>query len=207
VSHSRPSPKDDAEKATLEVVGSSNRPSEDQGGRDGQPAESKGAMEPILRRAFGCSTGRVWRKRSRPPEDSPRRRKIGPHPAVRPSPREHHGEIILNEGRRNDAVGEKAEVHDNPFEGRYEIRLDGRTAGFTVYKSKPNLIAFVHTEVDPSLEGRGLGSRLIGSALEDARERGLEVLPFCPFVNEFIRRHRDEYVELVPERYRQEFGL
>jgi predicted GNAT family acetyltransferase len=113
----------------------------------------------------------------------------------------------LTEGHRNDAVGAKGEVHDNAFEGRYEIHLDGRTVGFTTYKTKPNLIALLHTEIDQSLEGRGLGSRLIGSALEDAREHGLEVLPFCPFVNDFIRRHRDEYVELVPERYRQGFGL
>ena len=113
----------------------------------------------------------------------------------------------MTEGHRNDAVEEKVEVRDNPFEGRYEIRLDGRTAGFTAYKSKPKLIAFLHTEVDPSLEGRGLGSRLVGSALEDAREHGLDVLPFCPFVNEFISRHRDEYVGLIPEGYRQEFGL
>lgn len=86
------------------------------------------------------------------------RPKMGSGPALGPSPREHHEEIILSEGDRNDAIGTKAEVHDNPFEGRYEIRLDGRTAGFTVYKSKPNLIAFLHTEVDPSLKGQGLGS-------------------------------------------------
>jgi uncharacterized protein len=166
-------------------------------------------MEPALRRAFECYIGRAYgasypaRLRTRlgaAPEDW-----VPPGP--RPSPREHDEESILSEGNRNDAVGAKAEVHDNPFEGRYEIRLDGRTAGFTVYKSKPNLIAFLHTEVDPSLEGQGLGSRLIGSALEDARERGLEVLPFCPFVNEFIHRHRDDYVELVPAGYRREFGL
>jgi predicted GNAT family acetyltransferase len=133
--------------------------------------------------------------------------KIGSCRALGPSPREHDEEIILTEENRNDAVEEKVGVHDNPFEGRYEIRLDGRTAGFTAYKSKPNLIAFLHTEVDPSLEGRGLGSRLVGSALDDARERGLEVLPFCSFVNEFIHRHRDEYVGLVPAAYRRQFGL
>ena len=113
----------------------------------------------------------------------------------------------MTAGHRNEAVEEKAEVHNNPFEGRYEIRLDRRTAGFTAYKSRPNLIAFLHTEVDPSLEGHGLGSRLVSSALDDARTRGLEVLPFCPFVNDFIRRHREDYAELVPEGYRPQFGL
>jgi uncharacterized protein len=132
---------------------------------------------------------------------------IGSRPALGPSPREHDEEIILTEGHPNEAVEERAEVRDNPFEGRYEIRVGGRTAGFTAYKSKPNLIAFLHTEIDPSLEGRGLGSNLVGSALDKARERGLEVLPFCPFVNEFIHRHRDDYAELVPTAYRRQFGL
>ena len=111
----------------------------------------------------------------------------------------------MSEGHQENAVG--AEVHDNPFEGRYEIRVGGRTAGFTTYESKPDLIAFLHTEIDPSLKGRGLGSTLVGSALDDARERGLEVLPFCPFVKEFIGRHRKEYVDLVPAGYRRQFGL
>jgi len=110
----------------------------------------------------------------------------------------------LTAGHQTDTF--EAKVHDNPFEGRYEIRVDGRTVGFTVYRSKPNLIVFLHTEIDPSLESHGLGSRLIGFALDDTRARGLDVLPFCPFVNDFIR-HRDEYVELVPEGYRAGFGL
>jgi predicted GNAT family acetyltransferase len=47
---------------------------------------------------------------------------------------------------------------------------------------------------------------LIRFALEDARARRLAVLPFCPFVKSFIERHR-EFEELVPEAYREQFGL
>ena len=90
---------------------------------------------------------------------------------------------------------------------RYEILLeDGRVGGFTQYRRRPGLIAFVHTEIDERLEGQGMGSTLIGGALDDAGEKGMAVLPFCPFVNGYIHRHR-EYAGLVPEPYRAEFGL
>jgi predicted GNAT family acetyltransferase len=47
---------------------------------------------------------------------------------------------------------------------------------------------------------------LIREALEDARRRGFEVLPFCPFVNAFIPEHR-EFVDLVTGSRREKFGL
>jgi hypothetical protein len=56
------------------------------------------------------------------------------------------------------------------------------------------------------IQGRGLADRLIRFALEDARARGLAVLPFCPFVKAFIERHR-EFEALVPNTYREQFGL
>ncbi len=89
---------------------------------------------------------------------------------------------------------------------RYELLADGAPAGFTAYRARPGLIAFMHTEIDPAYEGHGLASRLIEAALDDARERGLAVLPFCPFVNGYIKRHV-AYVELVPDAYRAQFGL
>ena len=94
----------------------------------------------------------------------------------------------------------------NEAEHRYEIRADGELAGVTTYRERPALIAFMHTEVDPDLEGQGVASALMRWALDDARERQLEVLPFCPFVNGYIERHR-EYVSLVPEEHRRKFGL
>jgi predicted GNAT family acetyltransferase len=98
------------------------------------------------------------------------------------------------------------EVTNNPEEHRYEVRADGVLAGYTIYRERPGLIVFVHTEIDPRFEGRGLASRLIGAALDDSRAKGLTVLPFCPFVNGYIARHR-EYVELVPDAFRARFGL
>jgi predicted GNAT family acetyltransferase len=97
-------------------------------------------------------------------------------------------------------------VVDNTDGERYEIRVDDELAGFVQYRLRPGSIELVHTEIDEEFEGRGLGSRLISFALNDARERGLAVLPFCPFVNDYIQRHR-QYVDLVPEGRRQGFGL
>lgn len=97
-------------------------------------------------------------------------------------------------------------VADDAAGERYEIRVDGEPAGFLQYRLRTGLIELVHTEIDEEFEGRGLGSRLISFALDDARDRGLAVLPFCPFVNDYIRRHR-QYVALVPEGRRQDFEL
>jgi predicted GNAT family acetyltransferase len=97
-------------------------------------------------------------------------------------------------------------VTDDAGAARYEIRLDDDLAGFLQYRLHTGLIELVHTEIDEEFEGRGLGSRLISFALDDARERGLAVLPVCPFVNDYIQRHR-QYVDLVPERRRGDFGL
>ncbi|HXP28592.1 MAG TPA: GNAT family N-acetyltransferase [Solirubrobacteraceae bacterium] len=104
------------------------------------------------------------------------------------------------------AAPERIEVVDAPDRERYELSIDCEVVAFTAYKARPGLIAFVHTEVEERVQGRGLGDRLIRFALEDARTGGLAVLPFCPFVKSFIERHR-EFETLVPESYRDQFGL
>ena len=87
-------------------------------------------------------------------------------------------------------------VTDNPEADRYELTVDGEPAGFVTYRQSPGVIAFLHAEVHPSRERRGLGSQLVREALDDARARGLAVRPLCPFVQWFVETHT-EYKDLV----------
>ncbi len=93
-------------------------------------------------------------------------------------------------------MAEDVTVVDNPAEHRYEARVGGRLAGFAQYRLRGDRIVFVHTEVDDEFEGHGVGSRLASGALDDARARGLVVVPLCPFIADYIRRH-PEYQDLV----------
>jgi predicted GNAT family acetyltransferase/glutaredoxin len=95
---------------------------------------------------------------------------------------------------------EEAEVLDVAEASRYELRLGGRLIGLAAYRRRDDRIAFTHTEVDESCEGRGFGSRLAAAALEDAGRRGLEVIPLCPFMAHYIERH-PELEELVAADY------
>lgn len=91
-------------------------------------------------------------------------------------------------------------VIDNVAEHRYEIHTEGQVA-ILVYKRGVNRISLLHTEVPPALEGRGIAGMLARAALEAARADGLEVVPLCPYVAAYIRRHQ-EYLPLVSSPYR-----
>ena len=78
---------------------------------------------------------------------------------------------------------------------QFETRVDGQLA-FLVYSERPGIIDMVHTEVPPALEGHGIGNELARAALEYARERHLRVIPSCPFVLTYIRRH-PQYADLT----------
>jgi predicted GNAT family acetyltransferase len=79
-------------------------------------------------------------------------------------------------------------IRDNPAAGRYETEVEGEPA-FVAYMLTGQNITFTHTEVPERLEGRGIASELARFVLEDARARGLEVIPLCPFISAYIRRH------------------
>jgi len=98
-------------------------------------------------------------------------------------------------------------VTDEPGRKRYVITEDGEQVGFVTYRLQTGLIDLIHTEVDPDHAGRGLAGVLVRTVLDDARDRGLAVLPHCPYVARYIGGHRADYLDLVPEDRRRQFGL
>ena len=87
-------------------------------------------------------------------------------------------------------------VIDNPRELRYELWVGGELAGEIRYRLQPGATVLVHTDVAPRFEGRGLASVLVHDALEDIRASGRRLVPVCPFVASYLRRH-PEYADLV----------
>lgn len=86
-------------------------------------------------------------------------------------------------------------VTDNPAEHRFELKAGDHVA-VACYTLAPGLMTFTHTEVPSALSGQGIGSALVRGALDQARHRGLKIVPRCSFVAAFIAKHA-EFADMV----------
>ena len=83
------------------------------------------------------------------------------------------------------------DITNNEADGRWEARLDGELAGYAEYGVSPSRVVFTHTVVEPQFEGRGIGTALAKTALDAAVARGQRIVPYCPFISAYLRRHRE----------------
>jgi len=89
------------------------------------------------------------------------------------------------------------EVRNDKSQSQYTILADGEPVGFAVYQVAGHDIAFTHTEVDPSKQGKGYAGMLVQEALDDVRATSdLRVVPACSYVATWVERH-PEYDELT----------
>jgi uncharacterized protein len=87
------------------------------------------------------------------------------------------------------AVTHNEEAH------RFEATVEGLRS-LLAYRLFPDRIVLHHTEVPPPIEGHGIAAKLTRTALDFARSHHLRVVPLCPYVSSFVRKHR-EYQDLV----------
>lgn len=90
----------------------------------------------------------------------------------------------------DDAAGSPEVTHASAS-SRYEIRVDGVLAGFTAYVDHDEQRIFFHTEIGDEFGGRGLAGVLIARALADTRAGGRRIVPVCPYVARWVRKHHD----------------
>ena len=103
-------------------------------------------------------------------------------------------------------MAETLTVRDNPERHRFEIDLGDGTVAIAEYNLLSDAIMFTHTEVPQGHEGEGVGTALVKAALASARQRGLQVIPICPFFAAYIKRHAEEQDLLTPA-YRKVLGV
>ncbi|WP_232622975.1 GNAT family N-acetyltransferase [Pareuzebyella sediminis] len=84
---------------------------------------------------------------------------------------------------------------------RFELNVDGQVAFIDFIRAKENKIFLTHTEVPKSLEGKGVGSTIVSKVLGYIRENNLKLVPLCPFVAAYIKRHPEKVDGLLAKGY------
>jgi uncharacterized protein len=91
---------------------------------------------------------------------------------------------------------EPASVKINTHKHQFDLRTDGKLSFVTYEETTDDTLTLLHTEVDPDLEGQGIGTALVRGTLDYIRANDLYMIPSCPFVKRFVERH-PEYQDLV----------
>ena len=79
-------------------------------------------------------------------------------------------------------------LEKNETAKQFEIHADGQMATIA-YKEEHFTITLLHTEVPPELEGRGVATAIIEKTLTYIEKNHLRLIPLCPFIITYIKRH------------------
>ena len=94
---------------------------------------------------------------------------------------------------------ETIELIKNETDKHFEMTVDGYLS-FIQYHELSDRIALVHTEVPEELGGKGVGTALVEKTLNFIKETGKQIMPYCPFILAYIKRHT-EWKPLVSEKF------
>jgi len=76
----------------------------------------------------------------------------------------------------------------NEVAKQFEMEVDGQKA-VIVYQEHHFTTTLLHTEVPPALEGKGVATAIIEKTLAYLEKNHFRVIPLCPFVVAYIKRH------------------
>ena len=81
---------------------------------------------------------------------------------------------------------------DNGKKGKFFVELDGKQEEEMTYTyAGSDKIIIDHTEVSEKLKGQGVGYKLVEAAVEFMRDKGLKVIPLCPFAAAVFKKKHE----------------
>ena len=87
----------------------------------------------------------------------------------------------------------KIQQDDDGKAGMFFIEQDGKKVAELIYSwREKEAIVIEHTEVDDVLKGKGAGKELVVKTLEFAREKGIKIVPLCPFAKSVIDKIKEQ---------------
>jgi predicted GNAT family acetyltransferase len=81
-------------------------------------------------------------------------------------------------------------ISRNDEASRYEAHVDGEFAGVIEFSDEGDAIRLTHTEVFDQFRGTETASTLAGQALADVAESGKSIIPECPYIAHYLKKHR-----------------
>lgn len=86
-------------------------------------------------------------------------------------------------------------------DGRFRIADTdgGHDIAVLEYDQSPGVWNLHHTWTDPRNRGQGLADRVVRFALDSARSEGVQVMPTCSYVADWLSGHPD-YQDLIAAR-------
>lgn len=76
----------------------------------------------------------------------------------------------------------------NADDSRFELKVGDYTA-FIDYKEHEWKIWLIHTESPAELQGKGAATALIEKTLAYIEDNGYKLIPLCPLVAAYLKRH------------------
>lgn len=75
--------------------------------------------------------------------------------------------------------------------GSFFLEKEGEKKALMTYTLRnENLMVIDHTEVDDSLQGKGIGEELVASAVKYTRENGIKILPECSYAKHVMEKDK-----------------
>lgn len=76
----------------------------------------------------------------------------------------------------------KIKQEESENKGKFFIHENGQEVGLMTYSiAGTDKIIIDHTEVDDSMQGQGLGHKLVKAAVDYAKNNNIKIVPLCPF--------------------------